>query len=325
MIVRIALLLFSIPLLVHGGEAVYVTARSRVQTRLTCAEYGLARPRSDWVRLSECEVDYVRAGYRESGGRLTELLFPLRPAGASPAFPAALVLATSEPAILAIAERAVGGGAAERDQDVFTASMQQIVSTIRASRDIEGLARAPLEAFRTRPSITAIRAPLEDDFVVLDLGARPRLLVPAIEAAAGANALLIFLFLSVRARRRIRNGPDQQATATPAQAPSSLRGLMLLNLPASATASEIESAPPLGEQDAVRRLLASALPGLTFDDDGRATFSRPDVVATVDVKAGTPVYTAVMSLDGEAADDTLRRLMSKTGWRAYSPRRGAFL
>jgi len=325
MIVRIALLLVSIPLLVHGGEAVYVGARSRVQTRLACAEYGQARPSSDWVRLSDCEVDYVRAGYREAGGRLTELLFPLRPAGTSPAFPAAIVLATREPGILAMAERAVGGGAVQRNQEVFTASMQQIVNTIRASRDIDGLVRAPLEAFRTRTSITAIQAPLDDELVVLDLWARPRLLMPAIEAAAGANALLIFLFLSVRARRRVRNDPQPATIPAAVDASLSLRGLMLLNLPDAATANEIEEAPPLGEQDAVRLLLASALPGLTFDAHGRATFTRPDVVATVDVAAATPVYTAVMSLDGEAADDTLRRVLSTTGWRAFSPRRGAFL
>jgi hypothetical protein len=201
--------------------------------------------------------------------------------------------------------------------------MLQIVSAMGVTRDIEGLARTPLAAFRTRSSIAAIRAPLEDDFVIVDLHARPRLLVPAIEAAAGANALLVVLFLSMRARRRVSTGPE--LPEAPAAAPISLRGVMLLNLPEFATAIEIESAPPLGEQESVRTLLGSILPGLTFDQHGRATFTRPDVVATVDVTSRTPVHTAVISLEGEAADDTLRRVLSKTGWRAFSPKRGAFL
>ena len=321
MIARIALLLIGVPLLVHGGEALYVAARSRVQTRLTCAEYALARPRSDWVRLSGCEVDYIRAGYRETRGRMSELVLPLRPAGSSPAFPASVVLATSEPAILEIAERAIGTSAAARDQESFTVSMLQIVSAMGVGRDIEGLARTPLAAFRTRSSIAAIRAPLSDNLVVVDLYAHPRLLVPAIEAAAGANALLVVLFLSMRARRRVTTGPE----LPPAAAPISLRGVMLLNLPEFATAIEIEGAPPLGEQESVRMILGSILPGLTFDEHGRATFTRPDVVATVDVTSATPVHTAVISLEGEAADETLRRLLSKTGWRAFSPKRGVFL
>jgi hypothetical protein len=326
MIPRIALLLISIPLLVHGGDALYLAARSRTQARLTCGEYAVTRPRSGWVRLGSCEVDYVRAGYRETGGRLTELLFPLRPLGSSPAMPAAVVLATRDPAILQIAERAIRGSAEGRDDEAFTVSMLQIVNTMRGSRDIEGLARTPLQAFRTRPSITAIHAPLADDFVVIDLGAQPRLLVPAIEAAAGGNALLVLLFLSIRARRRVRNGAELPSDPVAAVAPpASLRGMMLLNLPEFAGAVDIDGAPPLGEQDEVRARLASILPGLTFDGRGRATFTRPDVTATVDLSTATPVHTAVISLEGEAADDTLRRVLSKTGWRAFSPKRGAFV
>jgi len=326
MVLRIALLLISIPLLVHGGDALYAAARSRVQARLTCAEYALARPRSDWVRLGDCEVDYVRAGYRESSGRLTELLFPVRPAGSSPAMPAPVVLTTSDAAILQIAERAIGGSAEHRDQEAFTAAMLQIVSMIGPARGIEGLARAPLQAFRTRSAIKAIQAPLADDFVIVDLGARPRLLMPAIEAAAGANAVVIVLFLSMRARRRTSARPEPSpATLAPATPPASLRGMMLLNLPEFAGPIEIEGAPPLGEQEEVRARLAAILPGLSFDERGRATFTRPDVTATVDLSTATPVHTAVISLDGEAADDTLRRVLSKTGWRAFSPKRGAFL
>jgi len=325
MIARTALLLIALALLSHGGEELYAAARSRVQVHRTCAEYALQRPASDWVRLSGCELDYVRVGYREADGRLTELLFPLRPAGSDPALPASVILATHDPAVLEIAAQAIGASAPQRDPDAFIAAMLDVVTAMGVSRDIEGLARSPLAAFRTRPSIAAIHTPLDENFTVVDLRAQPRPLVPAVEIAAGANALLMFLFLSMRARRRTRSDAGAATEALTTPAPASLRGLMLLNLPGSATAAEIETAPPLGTQESVREMLASVLPGLSFDDRGCATFTRPDVVARVDLAGGTVVHTAVIALEGEAADATLRRILSKTGWRAFSAKGGSFL
>jgi hypothetical protein len=325
MIARIALLLTALPLLAHGGEALYVAARSRVQASLTCAEYSNQRPRSGWVRLSDCEIDYVHVGYREAGGRLTELLFPLRPDGTEPEMPASMILSTRDPAVLEIAARAIGPSAPHLDPDAFIGAMLEVVTAMRASQIVEGLARGPFEAFRTRPSIAAIHVPLDENFTVLDLGARPRPLVPALETVAGANALLAFLALSMRARRRAGVQPAAADPAVSAPPAAPLRGLMLLNLPASATANEIETAPPLGSQSHVKDVLNSVLPGLSFDDRGRATFTRPDVVATIDLAEGAVVHTAIVGLEGQAADATLRRLLAKTGWRAFSAKRGVFL
>ena len=325
MIARIALLLVALPLFAHGGAELYGAARSRVQADLTCAEYAGERPASNWVRLSDCELDYVRVGYRESDGHLTELLFPVRPAGSDPAMPASVILATRDPGVLAVAGRAIGPSAPPHDPDAFIVAMLDVLAAMRVSRDIEGLARSPLDAFRSRPSIAAIHAPLDESFTVLDLHARPRPLGPAIEIAAGANALLMFLFLSMRAHRKT-GSEAAVATETPATpAPAPLRGLMLLNLPPAATANDVETAPPLGTQEHVRDLLASVLPGLSFDERGRATFTRPDVVVTVDAGTAPVAHTVVVTLAGEAADATLRRVLSKTGWRAFAAREGAFV
>ncbi|MEO5895190.1 MAG: hypothetical protein ABIS06_05780 [Vicinamibacterales bacterium] len=325
MIARIALLLIALALLAHGGEELYAAARSRVQASLTCDEYSRQRPGSNWVRLSGCELDYVRVGYRETEGRLSELLFPLRPAGSDPAMPASMILATHDPAVLEVAAQAIGASAPQRDPDAFIAAMLDVVTAMAVSGDIEGLARSPLGAYRTRPSIAAIHTPLDENFTVVDLRAQPRPLVPAIEIAAGANGLLMFLFLSMRARRKTGSDAVLATEMPTVPAPTSLRGLMLLNLPGTATANEIEAAPPLGTQESVRAMLASVLPGLSFDERGRATFTRPDVVARVDLAGGPVVHTAVISLEGEAADATLLRLLSKTGWRAFSAKGGSFL
>lgn len=340
--IRIALLLISLPLLAHGGEGLYVAARSRTQAALSCAEYFQQRPVSGWVRLTGCEVDYVRAGYRETRGRITEMLFPLRPAGSSPAMPAVVVLATSDPEVLAIAERTIGGGS-PADQESFLVMMLRIVTAMRVSREIDGLTRPPLETLRTRRSLEAIRAPLEEHLVILDLHKRPWLLLPAIETAAGACALLVFFVFTAHARRKRRTSAAAVASApvdttagdaeivapakeAPAPIPSgSLRGVMLLNLTAAGTVNDIETAPPLGSQEEVRARFQSLLPGVTFNDEGRASFRRPDVFAAIDLARAPVVHTAVVDLEGEGAARVLERIVTATGWRAFSPKRWTFL
>lgn len=331
MLVRIALLLISIPLLAHGGEGLYFAARSRSQAHVTCEQYFQQRPRSGWVRVTGCEVDYVRAGYREARGRITELLFPLRPIGSSPAVPAALVLSTRDPEVLAIAEQTLGG-AARTEQETFLVMMLKIVTAMRASREVDGLTRTPLEMLRTRGALSAIRAPLDDDFAILDLHAKPRFLLPAVEMAAGATALLVFLFFAAAGRRLL---PETTALETvPAGPPVSvaralptggLKGIMLLNLAADATLADIEAAPPLGTQAEARGRLVAVFPGLIFDKGGRATFTRVDVSVAIDLSRAAVVHTAVLDLQGEGAGRMLERVLSQTGWRAFSPRRGVFL
>ena len=200
MLIRLALLLVSLPILAHGAEGLYHAFRSRVQAHVTCEQFRRERPASGWLRLTGCEIDYVRAGYRETRGQVTELFFPLRAAGSSPAQPSVLVVATRDPALLAIVERALAGPA-QRDQEAFLVMMLQVVTAMGAAKSVEGLTRSPLEMLRVRRALSDIKAPLDPGFTVLDFREQPRLMFPAIEATLGAQALFLLVFLSTARRR----------------------------------------------------------------------------------------------------------------------------
>jgi len=199
-LIRLALLLVSLPLLAHGAEGLYHAFRSRVQAHVTCEQFRRERPSSGWLLLTDCEIDYVRAGYRETRGRVTELFFPLRAVGSSPAQPSALVAATRDPALLAIVDRALAGPA-QRDQEAFLVMMLQVVTSMGAAKSVEGLTRSPLEMLRVRGALGDIKAPLDPGFTVLDFREQPRLMFPAIEATLGAQALFLLVFLSTARRR----------------------------------------------------------------------------------------------------------------------------
>jgi hypothetical protein len=334
---RIALLLLSLVLLAHGADGTYRAVRSRTQTQMTCADFARDRPSSAWVRLTDCEVDYMHAGYRESPAdiwgrlfgkepapaRISELLFPVRAVGSSPDGPAALVVSTRDPGVVAIAERTLGTRSAI-DQESFLVMMLQVVTAMRASRQIDGALRPPLETLRSRGALSAIRTPLDGNFAVLDLHERPRVLLPAIELATGLLALALVF---VRRRRAPVETPVASAVASAFRrketAPDYPR-LMLLNLPAGATLADLEKAPQLGSHSHVRQRIESALPGLVFGDDGKGRYVAGECSMEVDLGRGDPVYTAVVDLHGDATA-ALDQLLAATGWRAFAPKRGAFV
>ena len=160
-------------------------------------------------------------GIARSAGRVTELFIPIRPIGSSPAQPSAMVLSTRDPALLAIVERGLSGPA-QKDREAFLVMMLKIVTAMGISSEIEGFTRPPLEMLRTRGSLAAIKAPLDDRFTVLDLGARPRLLFPVLESLVGVAALLVLLFRS-GVRRRLMTRPTVEPAPSPGPLPTPIR------------------------------------------------------------------------------------------------------
>jgi hypothetical protein len=187
--------------------------------------------------------------------------------------------------------------------------------------------------------------PIDPAFVVIDLHQPPPMLVPSLETAAGALALLLFLFLQVQ-RRADRHAPAADgavdsgaagvegvvateaaasAESPPTQAPRRLRGLMLLNLPADAGVEFIENAPPLGGRADVLRKLATALPGIRADEDGRCAFIGPDYSVTISIGSSEPIATAVVDAQGDGGTVAIQSILRATGWRAFAARRGTFI
>jgi hypothetical protein len=168
---------------------------------------------------------------------------------------------------------------------------------------------------------------------------RSSLVLPALEAIAGALALLLLVVLSTKARRR-----GQRAAApevAPVQAPPvagtpegtggtdlqrpDLSRLMLVNLPPRSAPWALEDAPPLGPQAAVRGAMARVLPGIHFTDDGVGHFEGPGHAIRVDLGSGAETWTATLDVSGNAAAPALKRLIIQTGWQAYAPRLGRFI
>jgi hypothetical protein len=327
-LVTAALLLVSFLFLAHGGEAFYHAARNRQPVAIACGEFVRQRPRGLWLRVSGCDVDYVGAGYRESRGRLAELFLPMRaplqPAGSR----VALVVATTDPQVLAIASATIGSSQ-QPDQEAYVGMMRRIVTMLNASKQVEGYARSGfVERFGTRRALAGLTAPLEPDFVALDLHAKPSFVRPVLELGMGLGLLLV----AVAWRRRTAPAVHDEALASAASAPGDLvatprriPSAMLLNLGPSAGAGDLEAAPPLGNREEVRERLAALLGAADTTQDGRAMVRGEDWSLALDLGREEPVWTITVEARGDGSTGALEQLARETGWRIYIPKLGTFV
>jgi len=202
--------------------------------------------------------------------------------------------------------------------------MLRVVTLLRASREIEGLARAGvIELLQTRRSLQSFPVALDPDYVVVDLHARPSLVVPAIETGLGLLAILLSV-LAGRTRPAVAPAEIAPPAEAPAPAPA-LPAMLLLNLDAAAGADAIESAPPLGTRQETLAALERAYPGIGFSSTGHGRLERPDAAIDIDLGDRDPVWTATVRASGDGAMRVLDQIAGKTGWRIYVPKRGAFL
>jgi len=328
-----ALLLVSVLFLAHGGEALYHAAANRQPVMVTCDQFVRQRPSALWLRVTGCTIDYLGAGYREANGQLDELFLPIRPPSQPPTAPVALVVATSDPQVLAIAGTTIGNNQ-QPDQDAYVGMMRRIVTMLRASTEVEGYARSGfIERLQTRRALAGLTAPLAPDFVVLDLHATPSFVRPGIEAGIGLGLLLVAMTW-LRARARGAAVPIEELPAgrdlgsePPIALPSRrLPSVMLLNLGPSADVSELESAPPLGPRDQVGGRIGGILGTTEPAQDGRATVGGPGWSLAFDLGQEDPVWTiTVEARGGDGSIGALQRLARETGWRIFVPKLGNFV
>lgn len=358
---KLILLVPAAALLVLSGEGIYHAARGRQPAPVACDRFRAERPSSPRVLVKGCEINYAGAGYREAGGQVAELFLPARPAG-SQTLPAPIVVATRDPAAIAIARGVFGGGRVPTSQQSLEA-MRKVVAALQLTASIDGLVRTGfIEGFQTQRILSGLAPPPAGDAVILDLHGTPDFVRPG--AALIAGALLVLLaFWPFRRERSAADVIVSAPTASPlpppvlaaerassqydpelafdelpepSHVPTSQHGtiprpiqaalprLLLLALDVSAGPEAIEKAPPLGSHDEVVAILCGVIPDLAVDQI-HAVLVRPDGTVRIALGPDDPVATAVVDARGEAGVALVKEVLLMTGWRAFAPKTGLFV
>jgi hypothetical protein len=358
---KLILLVPAAALLVFAGEGIYHAARGRQAVTMTCDQLTAERPLSPRVVVAGCEINYAGAGYRESGGQVDELFLPARPVGGR-GVPAPIVIATRDPAALALARSVFGGGRVPTSEQSLEI-MRKVVDELRVSHSIDGLARTGVfERLRSQRILSGLAPPIANDAVIVDLHGTPGFVRPGGVLALGA--LLAFLAFWPLGRGRSAGGggdpaslpprlpppvlptalassqfdpefafdelrepthvPTARPGAAPKVVPASLPRVLLLALDVSAGPEAIETAPPLGSHAEVVAILCAIIPDLTVDHL-HAVLARPDGSVKIALGPDDPVATAVVDARGEAGVALVKEVLLVSGWRAFAPKTGLFV
>jgi hypothetical protein len=192
--------------LIWGGYATFVAIRNWSPTEVTCAEFAAHRPDARWLRLTECEPDFVRMGVETmkrstlSSPQVTAVYIPLYARDTDKRGRAPLVVSGDDRDMLAL-------GGAEPSRAAFEVVAKQL------DGPIEGLAMSVLSMSSTqRQDLRDLHLALADDFVVIDRDARPR----PLWLGLGVLAIGIAGAARIRSRqvraRRDRPAPLARAT-----------------------------------------------------------------------------------------------------------------
>ena len=189
---KLSLLVPAAAALVLAGEGIYHAVASRQQVAVSCDEFRRARPASPRVLVTGCDINFAGAGYRESSGQVEELYLPARPAG-NQAVAAPFVVATRDPAAIALVRTVLGGGRRATSEQSLGV-MQTVVAQLRLTDAIDGLVRTGIiERLRSRRILSGLAPPIAENAPVVDLHGTPDFLTPGLALLAGALlALLAF-------------------------------------------------------------------------------------------------------------------------------------
>jgi hypothetical protein len=354
---KLILLVPAAALLLLAGEGIYHAVRARQLVAVACAQLGREPPPSPRLLVTGCEINYAGAGYRESGGQVEELFLPARPTGGL-SVPAPMVVATRDPAAIAVARSVLGGGRVPTSEQSLEA-MRKVVAQLQVSSAIDGLVRTGvIERLRAQRILSGMAPPIASDAVIVDLHGTPDFLRPGLALVAGALLALVALWPLGRRRAAADVAPpplsplppapldiersqydpelafgafgeqDQAPTAQPDAGPTalpvSLPRLLLLALDVSSGPEAIETAPPLGSRAQVVAILRGVILDLAVDSTG-TVLARPDGSVGVDLGPDDPVPTAVLEAHGEAGAALVKELLLMTGWRAFAPKTGLFI
>ncbi len=179
-------------LLIVGGQGVYVALKNPEPLEITMADYIARKPNAEWMTLKEAQVSLVEAAYKAHLGRVSEVFIPVRPIGESMDAPVHILLSTENKSVAA-ALKGLSRSGAPMTKKVDAAAQQADKLFMR--QDITGLTRYGIfYDLLMRFRIAMLNMNLAEDFVILNDGEAPNLLVSLSMLGGGLLIWLLMLY-----------------------------------------------------------------------------------------------------------------------------------
>lgn len=164
-------------LLWTGGQGLYTAVKNHDPLEVACQSYSEVGPSQEWLTLTGCSLNLLEASYTETGGKVTELFIPARPARpargdaeAEDDAPIHILVATKDSELLALANQLIQ----IEDQAGMMRFALEHGDKMFPARNVSGLIRYGVDLDDDeRAQLKSLDASLHEDFVILDEGKTP--------------------------------------------------------------------------------------------------------------------------------------------------------
>jgi len=187
-----------------GVHMTYVALHDGTQLEISCADYVAKKPDAKWLRLTGCQYDLDHYAFKlksDSSSEIGRVYLSLRPVGVTTG-PTQILVERRDDDMLRVIEWAERGGGRAPPQPAFSHIQAQL------DRPIQGLVKFGIDLERREKNdLDKLDLDLARDFVIVDDGARPHLIVGIILIVVGISLAGVCVFLFVREMRRQQAAP----------------------------------------------------------------------------------------------------------------------
>ena len=174
-----------------GGQNLYTGLRERDPLEITCASYLKDRPDNRFLKLTECEPDLENMAIEEGKNKEVKAVYiPMRAKGTTVG-KTQIVLKRTDDAMTSLAD-SLDGPVGPNE-----AVAKKVLSELEGSN--QGLVQFGLDlSDKDMTQLKNLNLGLADDFIIMEHGKAPRLLLGALAFAVGLAALGWMLFMIYR-------------------------------------------------------------------------------------------------------------------------------
>jgi hypothetical protein len=210
-------------LVVTGAQDVWTSVTNRSPEAMTCAEYASGGASSDWLEVSECQVDYLAAVKTYKTGRIDKstekdvaYYAPVRPAGVEEG-PVALVVKAPADVVPMLEEMFAADAA---DAESGGTAVEQFLERNAAKLVLSSVSLSGLRQFGVHAD-SEVRGLLEGaagfelpaEWSLLEVGARPAGIGPSVSLIALALIYIGWRTLAFLGRSQAQAAADAETNA----------------------------------------------------------------------------------------------------------------
>lgn len=178
-----------IGLLWGGGQGLYVALKNRQPTAMSYEEYVKTKPKAEWLVLSNCVLNLPDSSYRASktSDTPTMLFVPVSVPKNSENKKVQVILATKDEAMLETMKEM-------QKQKSSTSALTWILKNSDRcfpKKDISGIVQFGIDQKDSeRSKLSKLQGDLADDFIIIQDGEEPKILLSGVMFAGGVLLLL---------------------------------------------------------------------------------------------------------------------------------------